>query len=399
MGRPNRIWWWKQKGEFAVDIAGKRHRLGSERDKAERRMHELLSKEPEERVDPQAAVAVMDVFLEEATFKSGATREWYRRHLQAFTDWLKAQGLKALRVADLAPHHVNKWIKSRKAWSDGTKNGACRAVQRAFRWANQMGYIKVNPVAYIPDKPPPGKRENVITPEGYREIVALVKDECFRDLLTVSWECGCRPQESLRVERRHVNEGLRRWEFPAGEGKKTKKKVVRYVYLTDNALAITMRLMVKHPDGAAFPKPPGSSMDSFFGQLSVRAAQGKARQKDRLVRFSPFLHRTVAAGGRGLGKHRGSSGTRGSVYAREGLRTSARQPANVARRVEEGGGLKLKVFQPGKPCFPGGLPWLNFALVKILPNLHFRATNRPTAKTVTAQPPVSHLAIDKRRAD
>ena len=187
-------------------------------------MHELLLKEPEERVDPQAAVAVMDVFLEEATFKSGKTREWYRRHLQAFTDWLKSQGLKALRVADLAPDHVNKWIKSRKAWSDGTKNGACRAVQRAFRWANQMGYIKVNPVAYIPDKPPPGKRENVITPEEYREIGALVKDECFRDLLTVSWECGCRPQESLRVERRHVNESFRRWEFPVGEGKKTKKR-------------------------------------------------------------------------------------------------------------------------------------------------------------------------------
>jgi len=162
MGRPNRVWWWEQRGEFAVDIDGKRHRLGTDQETAERKMHEILSKEPEERVDPHAAVVLMDTFLDEASFKSDATRQWYRKHLQSFGEWLKGQHLKGLRVADLAPHHVNKWLKSHKTWSDGTRNGACRAVQRAFRWSNQMGYIKVNPLAYIPDKPPPGKRENVI---------------------------------------------------------------------------------------------------------------------------------------------------------------------------------------------------------------------------------------------
>jgi hypothetical protein len=53
MGRPSRVWWWKQKGEFAGDIAGERNRLGCEWNEAERQMHEFLSREPQERVDPR----------------------------------------------------------------------------------------------------------------------------------------------------------------------------------------------------------------------------------------------------------------------------------------------------------------------------------------------------------
>ena len=81
-----------------------------------------------------------------------------------------------------------------------------------------------------------------------------VKEGCFRDLLVVSWECGCRPQESLLVERRHVNEKLKRWEFPTQEAKGKKK--VRFVYLTDNALAISRKLMLKHPEGRLFRLSP-----------------------------------------------------------------------------------------------------------------------------------------------
>jgi hypothetical protein len=80
MARPNSIWWWEQKGEYAVTIEKKRHRLGTDRKEADRQMHELLGKRPEEKVAPQSAAGVMDTFLDEATFKSAETKGWYQKH-------------------------------------------------------------------------------------------------------------------------------------------------------------------------------------------------------------------------------------------------------------------------------------------------------------------------------
>jgi integrase len=257
MARPHRLWWWKQKGEYCVTIRGTRHRLGADREAAERTFHELLAAEPDHQpAHPQSVIVVMDTFLDEASFKSAETRKWYQKHCQSFVDFLRNEGLRGLRVADFAPLHVNRWLNSHATWSDGTKNGACRAVQRAFRWANQRGYLKVNPIAFVPDKPPPGRRENIIGTEEYQAILALVRDDDFKDLLIVSWECGCRPQESLRVEKRHFNAKNNRWEFPAKEAKGKRK--VRFVYLTDNAVTITRRRMFRYPEGPLFRNTDGN---------------------------------------------------------------------------------------------------------------------------------------------
>ena len=245
-----------------VNIRGVRHKLGPDKDEAERLFHVLMSKPPEAPIAPDAVLRIMDEFLTWVrTHRAPETLDWYQKHCQLFTDYLKAKGKKNLLVKDLAPYHVLDWVDSR-AWSDGTKNGACRAVQRAFNWALKRGRLKVNPIAYIDEKPPPGRREDIISPAEYAELMKHVKEGCFRDLLVVSWECGCRPQESLRVERRHVNEKLKRWEFPTQEAKGKKK--VRFVYLTDNALAITRKLMLKHPEGRLFRLSPQSMNCRLF---------------------------------------------------------------------------------------------------------------------------------------
>jgi len=95
----------------------------------------------------------------------------------------------------------------------------------------------------------------VISPEQFETILAAVRDQEFKDLLTVSWETGCRPQESLRVEARHVDRDNARWVFPASEAKGG--RLPRVVYLTPEALAVTERLMVEHPAGPLFGNTDG----------------------------------------------------------------------------------------------------------------------------------------------
>jgi len=74
-------------------------------------------------------------------------------------------------------------------------------------------------------------------------------------LLTVTWETGCRPQESLRVEARHVDLAGERWVFPQSESKG--KKTPRVVYLSAKAVEICKRLMTKHPAGNLFRNVDG----------------------------------------------------------------------------------------------------------------------------------------------
>jgi integrase len=167
-------------------------------------------------------------------------------------------------------------------------------VQRAFNWAAKMGLIEQSPVQHI-EKPRPGRRDVVITPEEYAWILGQVKDEEFRDLLVVCWETGCRPQEILAVETRHVDLDGGRWVFAPDEAKG--KKAHRVVYLTDRALEITRRLTARHPEGPLFRNTDGRpwhpyALNCRFGRL--RLAHGRRRLQE-LGLMPPKLKRLRVA--------------------------------------------------------------------------------------------------------
>jgi integrase len=129
-----------------------------------------------------------------------------------------------------------------------------RAVQRAMRWAARKGYIDRSPIADY-EKARPGKRNVIIAPVQFEVILSFVRMRPFRDLLIASWESGCRPQESLVVESRHVDLANSRWVFPPDESKG--ELWPRIVYLTDKALEITTRLMKQHRQGPLFRNTNG----------------------------------------------------------------------------------------------------------------------------------------------
>ncbi len=138
------------------------------------------------------------------------------------------------------------------------KSGSCRnliaSTKRAMKWAEEQGYIDRSPLTHM-KKPCGGRKELVVTPEQYLALLDRYKDQNFKDLLTITWETGCRPQESLRVEVRHVDLTGARWFFPASESKG--RKIPRVVYLTPTALEITKRLMEQDPTGPLFRNTDG----------------------------------------------------------------------------------------------------------------------------------------------
>ena len=199
-----------------VQVGAKQINLGKDRESAFRRYHEIMGR-PEAVAVPTAtrtAVGVMDAFLDWCQkHKAARTYDWYRAYLESFGRVLPRD----LPVAQLRPFHVQHWLDANPAWRTG-KRGAVIAVQRAFNWALRMGLIDANPVRSI-EKPKAGRRDRVISAAEYDALVAAVGDEEFRDLLATCWETGCRPQEALAVEARHVDLANACWTFPVDESK------------------------------------------------------------------------------------------------------------------------------------------------------------------------------------
>jgi integrase len=234
-------------------------------------MAELQATKPQPQEPPasDAVLAVIERFLDWChDHRKPDTYEWYRWRLQLFADHVGP----SLTVRGLKHFHLDEWLKKHPEWSSGTKHGMARSVMRAMRWAKKKGYIEHNPVADY-EKPRPGKRNVVITPEEFDTMLALAGCQEFQDLLVVTWETACRPQESLVVEARHVDLPNARWVFPPDEAKG--EQWPRVVYLTEKALAITRRLVALHLAGPLFRNSNGvpwttDAVNCAFIRLQIR---------------------------------------------------------------------------------------------------------------------------------
>ncbi len=237
-----------------VQIADKQIKLDEDRDAAFKRYHEMMATPLLTKAEAQKLViVVVDAFLDFVQkHRNPHTYRWYKDRLQLFIRTIPTD----LALDQLKPFHVQQWIDGYPNLSSGSKRNYCRSIVRAMNWAEEQGYVSRSPLAHF-KKPPGGNKELVITPEQYQALLDRTDDQEFKDLLTVTWETGCRPQESLRVEARHVEIDNSRWVFPKSESKNKRKQ--RIVYLTPKALEITMLLMEKHPTGPLFRNVNGDA--------------------------------------------------------------------------------------------------------------------------------------------
>ena len=271
MPRPQKIWYWKKRKEWYVEIGGVRHRLGPDKSEAMQKYGLLLSDPP-----PKVKIgSAEELFVKFILFcqknRAAKTTRWYKDFLTSFSEKFPN-----LTCSELKPFHVQEWIDEKDDWSDSTKRGAIVSVQRAYSWALRMGMIQKNPVAFM-KKPEVGKREKMVSPADYKTILGEVKDQEFREYLETAWETGARPQEIRQVTANHVDLENCRWIFPVSEAKGKKKP--RVIYLTDRALEITKKLMAQNPEGPIFRNRRGQPWNSSATNCRFKRLKEKLGEK------------------------------------------------------------------------------------------------------------------------
>jgi integrase len=268
--RPSRKTWY-------VTLDGQQFNLGQDKQQAFERYKQLVSRPRPKAAASYSLAAIIDAFLEwSQKHRSPDTYEWYRYRLQRFIERYPD-----LLVSDLRPYHVQVWVDSYPDFSKTTRRNYTRSVKRCLNWALQQGYIDHNPVAHL-EVPGAERRETIITSEEFETLLSFIPDDSLRDPVIVTWETGCRPQESLRVEARHIDLENQRWVFPQNESKG--KQAPRVVYLTDTAMAITRRLMLKYPTGPLFRNVNGKAwsadtVNCGFDRIRIRMGKKEMRRR------------------------------------------------------------------------------------------------------------------------
>src|SRR5262249_40063013 len=202
-----------------------------------------------------------------------------------------------LTIDRLEPSHVYGWVDSQQGWKT-SRRGAMTAVQRALSWAARAGKLKSiggrSPLTSL-EKPAPGRREQLVSQQGYEEVLCLVRDAEFRDLLELAWNTGARPSELFTVTAAFADLDNCRWVFPVKLSKG--KKVQRVVYLNDRALEITRRLVQEHPSGLLLRTTTGtawcaSSVKCRFQKLRLALGRKRLKEKGLLARKIPRLKKS-----------------------------------------------------------------------------------------------------------
>lgn len=269
-------WFHARRNTWYVTIEGKQHNLyTSDEQEAHDAWHRLLAERPkadESRPSHgcRSVLEILGLFLAdiERTAKP-ATLAWYTRYIQLFSRSVPAD----LRADQLKRHHVDEWLATQK-WGSPSRRAAIIAVKRAFSWAVEKEYLAVSPIQTL-KKPPPRRRETILTPQQVQAIIAESTKE-FADLVLVAIETGCRPQEIRVLAAHQFDRGIPGFVLAATEhktGGRTERS--RVIYLTDRAISIVEPLVERHPEGPVFRNRHGKPWTSNAVRCRMRRLRAR----------------------------------------------------------------------------------------------------------------------------
>ncbi len=273
----------RARGLWYVQLHGKQINLGPDKNEAFRQYHLLLSQPEVPTISPsggRSVAALCDHFLEwSQRNRAAATYEWYRYRLQRFVETYPN-----LTTDELRPYHAEQWAGGLSNCQTSHRN-YLRSIKRCMKWATRQGFIEKNPIEHL-EVPSGEAKEVYVPPDEFAQLCSFIRNQPFMELVTTTYECGCRPQESLRVEARHVDLKNSRWVFPQSEAKG--KKAPRIVYLSDASLEITKRRMKEFSSGPLFRnsrdkawKP--ASANCAFNALRWRIGQAEMKRLAEVI--------------------------------------------------------------------------------------------------------------------
>ncbi len=287
-------WFRPARGVWYVTLSGKQFNLGADRTVAFEEYARLIAAPKEARRAPANSLpAVVDAFLEWLQPRRAPdTYEWYRYRLERL-----ARRYPTMPASQLTCALVEDWVDEYQL-SVTSRRNYYRCAKKCLKWARSRGLVKRNRIRDL-EVPAAESREIVVSVDQYLQLLSLIRDPNFRDVVVTTWETGCRPQESLRVEARHVELANQRWVFPKSESKN--KKLARVVYLTDTAAEITRRLALTHPQGKLFCNGRGTpwttdAINNMFTRIQIRIGKQIMRERgltatdEEIERFIPSLN-------------------------------------------------------------------------------------------------------------
>ena len=245
---------------------GKQVRLSKDKATAFDQWHRLNAGRREFDDTQPVGELIVDFLEWTKAHKAPATYRWYCDFLNSFADHIGGEMIHKIRA-----YHIEAWIDDcYPESSDTSKNGAIRAVSRVFNWAKARQITDVQNPTKGMERPSSQPRQSYVSPGDWRRLIdSLDEDDALRDFLIVLRETGCRPDEARKVEARNVDRAGSCWHFESGKGGKP-----RTVPLTPTALAVTERLMLRHPEGPIFRNSRGgpwkaSALTYRFNNLPV----------------------------------------------------------------------------------------------------------------------------------
>jgi integrase len=279
----------KSRGLWYVQLDGKQHNLGADRDAAFAAYRDLMATPKQKPMRADSLALLIDQFLGWVEKnRAPDTYIWYQSRLQLFVERYPV-----LRARDLKPFHVQQWIDDFDL-SSGSKRNYARSIIRCLNWCEEQGLIDRSPLRHF-KKPKGGRREVVVSAEQFASILDCMKRPYWQDLVRFAWYSGARAAEILAIEKRHVDLQNHRIVFPVDEEKM--ERIPRIIYLNGDAEEIIRRLMAKTPAGPLFRNFDGVPWTTDAVNCAFVRVRKKLGVKFCLTTFRhTFAQRLLTAG-------------------------------------------------------------------------------------------------------
>ena len=157
---------------------------------------------------------------------------------------------RGLKASLIRPHHVTRWADAR--WKNSTtRHDNMGIIQAAFSWARKQGHIRQNPLAGM-EKPRRNVREDFVPVKDWCKLLEACTPP-FDALVRFTLLTGARPQESVRIEAKHVRESRIVFSIESSKGKRRN----RVIHLNDDAQQLVSELCEQHSTGPIFRNSEG----------------------------------------------------------------------------------------------------------------------------------------------